>query len=112
QTMTLLLALGAGAQAQRPLVPGPPLTWEAHPPIHVRPFATNGPTGYSPSQMRQAYGFDQLVTTPDAYNGLGAGQTIAIVDAYGSPTIKNDVIAFNSNYSPIGLPQFNVGGPT
>jgi subtilase family serine protease len=102
QAVTLLLALSAGAQAQRPLVPGPPLTWEARPPIHVRPFATTSPIGYRPDQIRKAYGFDQLPAT-------GAGQTIAIVDAYGSPTIKNDISVFNNTF---GLAQFNVGGPT
>ena len=40
--------------------------------------------GYYPSQIKAAYGI----------SGNGAGQTIAIVDAYGSPTIYEDVAAF------------------
>src|SRR5213596_2245725 len=39
------------------------------------PAATSGPTGYSPQQIRTAYGFDKL-----PYDG--SGTTIAIVDAY------------------------------
>ncbi len=56
-----------------------------------------------PLQMRTAYGVNLL---PDS----GAGQTIAIVDAYNDPTIISDANAFSSQF---GLPQFNVsGGPT
>jgi len=47
--------------------------------LHIRNLATTSPTGKSPTTVRTAYGFSQL--TQD-----GTGQTIAIVDAYGSPT--------------------------
>jgi subtilase family serine protease len=40
--------------------------------------------GYTPAQIRSAYGFDQV-----KYNGKGV--TVAIVDAYASPTILNDI---------------------
>jgi hypothetical protein len=64
--------------AGRRSLPADPL-----PHAHVRreaaqPAATPGPTGYSPSQIRQAYGFDLLPSSID-----GTGQTIAIVDAFG-----------------------------
>lgn len=46
------------------------------------------PCGYNGAQLRKAYG-------ADATDGLtGAGQTVAITDAYGSPTLQNDVAAF------------------
>lgn len=69
---------------------------EAHPPIHIK---NNGATptfqnGYTPSQIKKAYGLDKLTAT-------GSGQTIAIVDAYGSPTIQNDLQAFDTQF---GLP--------
>jgi hypothetical protein len=59
-------------------------------------------TGFTPAQIRQAYGFgfDQLPTV----NGLpndGAGQTIAIVDAYHAPNIFNDLNNFDGRYSII-----------
>lgn len=69
--------------------------WEAHPPIHIKNGAT--PTyqsGYKPSQIKHAYGLDQVTAT-------GKGQTIAIVDAYGSPTIQSDLNTFNQQF---GLP--------
>jgi subtilase family serine protease len=67
---------------------------EARPPIHVRGNATTGPTGLAPAQIRHAYGFDQLAN-------LGAGQTIAIVDAFDDPNAESDLAVFNSTF---GLP--------
>ncbi len=87
-------AIGAGEA-------GGATSWAA-PLMAIHPQAGPGPTGYSPAQIRHAYGIDQL-------SNNGAGQTIAIVDAYNAPNIKSDVAAFNSQF---GLPQFNTGGPT
>jgi subtilase family serine protease len=107
----LLPALAGGAQADRP-VPGPPLG-EAHPPLHVNRNAPTRPAGYSPAQIRHAYGYDALTVT-------GAGQTIAIVDAYGSPTVQNDLNTFCTQFSlpkttvkiayPTGQPRRADGG--
>ncbi|MGA3008481.1 MAG: peptidase S8 and S53 subtilisin kexin sedolisin, partial [Opitutaceae bacterium] len=73
----------------------------AHPPLQkytgILP-ATAGPTGYTPQQLRHAYGFDQLNTT-------GQGQIIAIVDAYGSPTIQADLDTFCAAF---GIPSTTV----
>jgi subtilase family serine protease len=46
--------------------------------------------GYTPAQVRSAYGFDQV-----SYNGKGV--TVAIVDAYASPTILNDINDYSVN---------------
>jgi subtilase family serine protease len=64
------------------------------------PFGTIGPQGYSPAQIRHAYGVDQLPYT-------GAGQTIAIIDAYSDPTIRSDLHHFDAAF---GLPDptFNI----
>lgn len=51
-------------------------------------------SGYAPAQVAGAYGFD-LVST----NGSGAGRTIAIVTAFGSPTVQADLSAFCAQYS-------------
>ena len=50
--------------------------------------------GYSPAQIRHAYGFDALAST-------GAGEIIAIVDPSGSPTIQSDLETFSTQF---GLP--------
>ncbi|HEV3299038.1 MAG TPA: S53 family peptidase [Planctomycetaceae bacterium] len=72
---------------------------------HVTP-ANSGPV--TPAQMQQAYGINQISLGGVA--GNGAGQTIAIVDAYNDPNIIADASSFNNQF---GLQQFNVsGGPT
>jgi len=58
------------------------------------PAVTNTtPTGYSPATIATAYGFS---TTG------GAGTTIAVVDAYGDPTITANLQAFSSHYGLSG----------
>lgn len=92
-----LTGLGTAVLAQN--LNGPPAGWEARPPWHLaRPFLSSSPSGYSPAQIRHAYGFDSLSAT-------GAGQTIAIVDAYGSSTIQNDLNIFSDTF---GLPRTTV----
>src|ERR1700693_1141808 len=56
---------------------------------------------YSPAQIRAAYGFNQLSLN-------GAGQTIAIVDAYNDPTIKADLAKFDSQFGIAAPPKFTV----
>jgi subtilase family serine protease len=53
---------------------------------------------YSPAQVRQAYGFDKLALN-------GAGQTIAIIDAYDDPTLWQDLQTFDQWF---GLPDPNL----
>ena len=48
------------------------------------------PCGYSPSQIRGAYGIT-------ASGLLGDGQTVAIIDAYASPTIQQDLNQWSAN---------------
>jgi subtilase family serine protease len=76
------------------------------------PNSTAGSVYYTPAQIRHAYGFDLLSAT-------GAGQTIAIVDAYGSSSIQNDLNTFCSDFGiasttvvidyPQGKPISNAG---
>ena len=68
------------------------------------------PCGYSPADVQKAYGVDQLIQA-----GLdGKGQTIVIIDAYGSPTIAADAQAFSAA-NGLPAPELTViatGGPT
>jgi subtilase family serine protease len=57
--------------------------------------------GYSPAQLRSAYGISAL---PKSQNG--AGQTVAIIDAYASPSIVRDVNTFSA---AAGEPQLARG---
>jgi hypothetical protein len=54
-------------------------------------FAGSGFSVYSPAQIRHAYGFDQV-----SWNG--AGQTIAIIDAYDDPTAATDLHKFDQQF--------------
>ena len=54
------------------------------------------PCGYTPAQVKGAYGLSGTSYT-------GAGQTVAIIDAYAAPTITSDVNTWSANR---GLPQF------
>jgi subtilase family serine protease len=63
-------------------------------------FGTTGPTGFSPTAIRHAYGFDQVSFAGSAADGTGT--TIAIVDAYDDPSIASDLHAFDQQF---GLPD-------
>jgi cell wall assembly regulator SMI1 len=71
-------------------------------PHGVSPLATSGPTGYTPAQIRQAYGFNNISFNNGAVAGDGSGTTIAIVDAYDDPKIANDLHQFDLQF---GLPD-------
>lgn len=68
----------------------------------ITPHATSGPTGYSPAQIRHAYGFDSVSFANGTVAGDGAGTTIAIVDAYDDPNIASDLHQFDLQF---GLPD-------
>lgn len=58
----------------------------------------------SPTQVRQAYGFNQVSFNNGgkAVAADGSGQTIAIVTAYDAPNIFNDVNTFDKAYGVNG----------
>jgi subtilase family serine protease len=66
------------------------------------------PCGYQPSDIQKAFGLDKLYAA-----GLdGSGQTVAIVDAFGSTTIRQDAATFAA---AMGLPPVDltiIGTPT
>jgi subtilase family serine protease len=66
------------------------------------------PCSYGARALETAYGVSQNCTvTSSGVTGIcGQGQTIVIVDAYGSPTLQQDVNAYDSVN---GLPALTVG---
>jgi hypothetical protein len=79
-------------------------------PLDYIPSTQQQPNSYTPSQISHAYGIDQIPAftgpqgqqiTPD-----GAGQTIAIIDAYDDPNIITDLAQFDQTFFP------NLGSPT
>jgi subtilase family serine protease len=63
---------------------------------------------YTPFDIRNAYGVSSLgnPTTGTGTGNLGQGQTIVLVDAYGSPTAKSDLQFFHNTFYP-NLPNPN-----
>ena len=73
---------------------------------HPAPSASSSSTtsGFTPSQIRHAYGFDQLTLD-------GSGQTIAIVDAYHDPNLAGDLATFDQQFNLPALPEPHPGQP-
>jgi hypothetical protein len=79
-------------------------------------FAPEGssalPAGFSPAQIRQAYGFNQITFDNGTVKGDGTGQTIAIVDAYNDPDIASNLATFDSTFGIAAPPSFSVVNET
>jgi subtilase family serine protease len=56
-------------------------------------------SGYTPAEIRNAYGFDQVSFDNGSVAADGTGQTIAIVDAFNDPNIFSDVQVFDSQFN-------------
>ena len=72
---------------------------------------TYAPCGYKPGQLRGAYGIDASLTA--GYDGRGT--TVAVVDAYASPTIFADAQTYakrNDPQHPVRSYQFGQSLPT
>ena len=72
------------------------------------PDQTAGPEGYSPQQLQQAYGVN--LVTFGAVKGTGAGQTIAVIDAFDNPGFV-DSTAPNFKTSALGVFDSTFGLP-
>ena len=57
---------------------------------NLKPMATQGPTGYSPTQLRGAYGITATGSSTT---------TVAVVDAYANPNAATDLAAYRSALS-------------
>jgi len=62
---------------------------------------------YSPQEIRNAYGLTPVLNA----GYTGAGQTIIIIDSFGSPTIEQDLQTFDAGYGLPDPPSFTVLAP-
>ncbi|HVT80383.1 MAG TPA: proprotein convertase P-domain-containing protein [Phycisphaerae bacterium] len=69
--------------------------------------ATPAANWFTPTQLRHAYGMDQVAF--GAITGDGAGQTIAIIVAYHSPNIFSDLQSFSSYFNLPQLAAYTAG---
>jgi subtilase family serine protease len=98
--LALVVAGGGGAanaHSAARVCPGSPIgTASCHALVVTdgvgNPNASTSPTGLSPATIKSVYNYS---TSPTA----GAGQTIAIVDAYDDPTAESDLATFSSQYN-------------
>jgi hypothetical protein len=103
-------ALGPLSSSARPVgvgpahILGPKL---ASPPDTAFCQANFGISCYEPAQFQKAYDLSPLY----AQGVNGAGETIVIVDSFGSPTIASDLQTFDSTFGLPAPPSFNVIAP-
>ena len=68
---------------------------------------TEGIACYQPDQIRAAYQLPALY----ARGITGAGETIVIVDSFGSPTIRSDLATFDKKFGYPAPPKFSIIAP-
>src|SRR5260221_3231698 len=93
-----------------PLPPGACNGTGENNPADTTPGATSGTTSgtgacpddgglsfpsYSPKQMRVAYGIESLCQKGDT----GRGQTVIVIESFGSPTLQQDVDTFSQRFN-------------
>jgi subtilase family serine protease len=61
---------------------------------------------YTPAQIRSAYGVSDVAPLPNGSPNYGQGQTIVLVDSYGSPRAASDLRHFHDTFFP-NLPSPN-----
>ena len=79
----------------------------AGPPTTSQCEAAIGLACYSPIQIEKAYNMGPLYHK----NLTGAGETIALVDSFGSPTIQSDLATFDSAFGLPAPPNFTIIQP-
>src|SRR5580693_3566951 len=90
-----LLSISPGHVAA--LQPLPPITGLQPGDYHPTAGVTVPGAIFVPAQIQKAYGLNQI-------SDQGQGETIALVDAYTQPNIRNDISVFSSQF---GLPQMD-----
>jgi subtilase family serine protease len=106
-----LLAGGAPAAATADIAIGPMLHSRfmsaTQPPTPAQCEAVFTAPCYEPSQIQTAYNEQPLFNS-----GItGAGQTIVLVDSFGSPTIQADLAAFDAEFNLPAPPSFKIIQP-
>ena len=106
---TLASIFSAGPASARPnvLVRGLVSLAGKAPPTYDQCLSETGAACYSPQIIRSVYGLSHLI----AAGSDGTGQTIVIIDSYGSPTIKQDLKSFDAGYGIPDPPSFRVIAP-
>jgi subtilase family serine protease len=105
-TAATVLAVGCGAAWAVPFHIVAPGSF-AQQPTYGQCEEAFGVGCYSATQIRYAYGVDQL----NAQGITGRGQTIVLVDSYGSPSIQSDLQVFDQQNHLPPPPSFQILTP-
>jgi subtilase family serine protease len=108
-TLSLIgLFAGGPADAAPTFRIGVKLTTGAQqPPTTAQCLAEYGVPCYDPQQMRAAYGVDSLINA----GYTGAGETIVLIESYGSPTLAADLEQFDADFGLPDPPSLKVLAP-
>lgn len=79
----------------------------AGPPTTNQCISQLGIACYRPQQIETAYNMNPLYAAGDT----GKGETIALIDSYGSPTIASDLATFDSAFNLPAPPSFDIIQP-
>jgi subtilase family serine protease len=77
------------------------------PPTDAQCRTNLGVPCYSPQEIRKAYGATPLLNA----GFTGKGQSIVIIDSFGSPTIRHDLHVFDQGYGLPDPPSFKILAP-
>jgi subtilase family serine protease len=83
------------------------LASKAQPPTEAQCVAAFTVPCYDPAQIETAYNESSLF----AHGITGRGETIVIVDAFGSPTIQSDLATFDAQFGLPAPPSFKIIQP-
>jgi subtilase family serine protease len=81
---------------------------------HAKSSTGQSIVGLTPTQIRAAYDLPPLnhLNAPGALQGItGKGETIVIVDSFGSPTITSDLARFDKRFGVPAPPSFRIIQP-
>jgi subtilase family serine protease len=98
---------GASLEAVPQVLVGPVVSHSTTPPTGAECLAVAGIACYRPADLQAQYDFGPLY----AAGNNGNGQTIVIFDAFGSPTIRQDLATFDTAFGLPAPPSFNVYMP-
>jgi subtilase family serine protease len=102
-----LLAGGTATAAPTVRIGGQVTSEGEQPPTNAFCLANIGVPCYGPQDIRTAYGLNSLINA--GYKG--AGETIVLIESYGSPTIAADLHQFDSDFGLPDPPSLKVLAP-
>jgi len=102
-----LLGSGSASASPKVLITGLASDGASAPPNDAFCRANYEIPCYSPSELQTAYGLNGLITA----GIVGKGQTIILIESYGSPTIQQDLKAFDAAYGIKDPPSLTVLAP-